>query len=588
MKFFRSKWFIVIVAICVCAGGSYAYLAKGKKSKAAETKEVTFDVKKGNIRSSVSGTAQFEPKDTQTISSTENANIKSIHLTRNQPVKAGDVLIELTSSNLENDLQDAQLSYEQMQKDLTALQQQKGLMGVTAPIGGKLTYANIDLGSTINKSTKIATIGDTSTFIVTLPFFVEDASQLHKGDAIDITLDGFMITKTGTIVAIAKDPKSDGKGGKLFDIDIQIPNDNSMDAGMNVMGSATIGGRTVDSQGKATLQYMQIATILAGTTGNVSDLPFKTGAIVHKGDLIASFLNDTLDDAILTAQSALERQKLKVDAAQDKVDSLKIVAPFDGVFSTDFVNKRVDILSSFHAGTKVTSGTQFGTVASFAKMQLPVQVDELDLPNIKVGMKAEIKVDSFPGRTFPAEVTQVSTVGTTTNGVTFYDVVLTTENKDNMLKYGMTATGEILIQDKKDALYIPPEALQLQRGKRVVTLKNADGTNEQAHEVKIGIRSTTQIEITEGLKEGDKVVLPVAVKRQQNLSQDEINRLRQQFQQGAGGGAGGFGGGAGGNFQGGAGGNFQGGGGGGTGAAGGGGNGGAATRTNAGGGGGTR
>ena len=78
MKCFRSKWFIVIVAICVCAGGSYAYLAKGKKTKAAETKEVTVDVKKGNIRSSVSGTAQFEPKDTQTISSTENANIKSI------------------------------------------------------------------------------------------------------------------------------------------------------------------------------------------------------------------------------------------------------------------------------------------------------------------------------------------------------------------------------------------------------------------------------------------------------------------------------------------------------------------------------
>ena len=70
---------------------------------------------------------------------------------------------------------------------------------------------------------------------------------------------------------------------------------------------------------------------------------------------------------------------------------------------------------------------------------------------------------------------------------------------------------------------------------------------ETEHEVKIGIRSTTQIEITDGLKEGDKVVLPAAVKRQQNLSQDEINRLRQQFQQN--GGAGGFGGGGG--FQGG-------------------------------------
>lgn len=577
MKFFRSKWFILIVAILVCAGGSYAYLAKGKKSKAAETKEVTVDVKKGNIRSSVSGTAQFEPKDTQTISSTENASIKSINLTRNQAVKAGDVLIELTSSNLENDLQDAKVTYEQLEKDLNTKQQQKGITGVTAPISGKLTYANIDVGATINKSTKIATIGDASTLTVTLPFFVEDAGQLHKGDTIDITVDGFMITKTGTITAISKDPKSDGKGGKLVDIDIQIKNDNSMDAGLNAMGSATIGGRTVDSQGKATLQYVQVATVLAGTTGSISTLPFKTGVIVHQGDRLASFLNDTLDDDITTAQAALERQKLKVDAAQDRVTALKILAPFDGVFSTDFVNKKVDILSNFRPGTRVTSGTQFGTVASFAKMQLPVQVDELDLPNIKVGMKAEIKVDSFPGRNFPAEVTQVSTVGTTTNGVTFYDVILATENKDNVLKYGMTATGEILIQDKKDALYIPPEALQLQRGKRVVTVKKADGTSEPEHEVKIGIRSTTQIEITDGLKEGDKVVLPAAVKRQQNLSTDEINRLRQQFQQGGGaGGAGGFGGGGAGGFG-------QGGAGGAGGAAGGNAGGGAVQRTTGGG-----
>ena len=137
MKWYRSKWFIVIVAVSVCAGGSYAYLAKGKTTKAADVKEMTVDVKKGNIRSSVSGTAQFEPKDTQIISVTQDANIKSINLKRNQPVKAGDVLIELTSSSLESDLQDAELTYDQLEKDLGSLQQQQGLMGVKAPVSGK-------------------------------------------------------------------------------------------------------------------------------------------------------------------------------------------------------------------------------------------------------------------------------------------------------------------------------------------------------------------------------------------------------------------------------------------------------------------
>lgn len=573
MKWYRSKWFIVSIAVIICAGGTYAYLTKGKKSKAADVKEVTYEVKKGNIRSSVSGTAQFEPKDTQTISIPVDSDIKVINLKRNLAVKAGDVLMELTSTSLESDLQDAQLTYEQTQKDLNSLMEQAGLMSVQSPVSGKLTYAtNLEVGSTINKSTKIATISDVSNLTVTLPFFVEDAAQLHKGDPVDITIDGYMITKTGTIQTISKDPRSDGKGGKVVDIDIDVPNDNSMDAGTNVLGSVTIGGRAVDSQSKAALQYLKVTTVLAGTTGTVSTMPLKTGNMVRQGETIATFVNDTIDDDILTKQSALERAKLKVDSAQDKVNGLKILAPFDGVFSTDFVNKRNDILSLLQVGTKVTSGMQLGAVASIAKMQLPVQVDELDLPNIKLGMKAEIKVDSYPGRIFPAEVTQISSVGTTTNGVTAYDVVLAADNKDNVLKYGMTATGEILIQDKKDVIYIPPEALQLQKGKRIVTLKKADGTVEAEHEVKIGIRSKTQIEITEGLSEGDKVVLPTAVKRQQNLSQDEINRLRQQFQQnGGGGGAGGFGGGGAGGFQG-----------------GGGGGAGGAVRTNGGGGGGNR
>jgi HlyD family secretion protein len=190
-------------------------------------------------------------------------------------------------------------------------------------------------------------------------------------------------------------------------------------------------------------------------------------------------------------------------------------------------------------------------------------------------MKADVKVDSIAGRTFQGEVNQISTVGTTTNGVTFYTVVLAVPNTNQLLKYGMTATAEILIQDKKDVLLLPIEALQSQQGKRYVTLKNADGTNETKHEVKIGIRSKTQVEITDGLKDGDKVVTPVLQKQPQTLTQAEIDALRRQFQQN--GGAGGNGGGG-----------FGGPGGGGNGGTGGTGANGGAARTGGGGNGGTR
>jgi HlyD family secretion protein len=541
MKWLRSKSFLISLAIVICAGGTYLFLGKSNKTAAETATENIVQVKKGNIRSVVSGTAQFEAKDSQIISVPSEGTVKSMKLTRSMPVKAGDVLVELSDPTLESNLRKAQANYDQLQRDLKSLQVEQSSLQSRASISGKLTYsANLDVGSSVNKTTKIATISDLRVLKVKLPFNFDVAMQLKKGDSIDLAIDGFMLTKVGTITSIGQNPRGDGKGGKLLDIEISIVNDNSLDAGLSVKGTANIGSISVDSAASGTLEYSQVVNILAGVPGNVIKLNFKSGDMVQSGDTIALFSNDTLADDLVAKQTSLDQQKLAVDDAQARLDALIVKAPFDGVFSTDFVNQKSNILSAFPVGSIIKAGTQLGGVANPTAMQLPVQVDELDLPNIKTGMKADVKVDSLTGRTFTGEVSQVSTVGTTTNGVTFFTVVLSVSNPNQLLKYGMTGTAEILIQDKKDVIYLPPEALQRSNGKRYVTLKNADGTNEQMHEVKIGITSKTQIEITEGLKEGDKVVTPV-VKRQQNLSQQDINALRQQFQQG--GGQGGFGGG---------------------------------------------
>jgi HlyD family secretion protein len=84
----------------------------------------------------------------------------------------------------------------------------------------------------------------------------------------------------------------------------------------------------------------------------------------------------------------------------------------------------------------------------------------------------------------------------------------------------------------------------MQRGGASVSVKKADGTVEENVPIKIGIRSKTSVEVTEGLQEGDEVVVPTR-QRTQNGTQQQIDALRQQFQGGAfpqgGGGAGGGG-----------------------------------------------
>lgn len=529
-----KKWIIGVLGLLVVGAGTYVYLQQKPKKSAASVQDKTVEVQKGEIRSTVSGTSQFEARDMQNIIAPADGTIKTMNLTRNQPVKKGDILVEIADPTLETNLQEARTSLQQMENDLNDLRTQQGNLQITAPIGGKLTLSgNLDTGSNTTKSSRIGTIADLSSLTVKLPFLLEDAAQLKKGDTLDLAPDGFLLTKTGTIAAVGTLTRSDSSGGKLVDVEVNVANDGTLDAGMKVKGTATIGGRRVDSLEKGTLEYIKTETVFAGANGTIRELKVKNGSHVNPGDVLAVIGSDTLAGDILNKQAAIERQKATITGLEDKLNQLTLKAPFDGVFSTDFANKKTNVLASYPVGAKVEGTTLFGAVASLDFMQLPIQVDELDLPNVKSGMKAEVTVDSLPGRKFEGEVTQVSTVGTTTNGVTFYDAVVAVKNTGD-LRYGMTGTANILIQDKKDILVLPMEALQQQKGKRFVTVERPNGTREEK-EIKIGIRSKTEVEVTEGLKEGDKVVVPVRQQRQ-NLSQAEIDRLRQQFQGGQGGG----------------------------------------------------
>jgi HlyD family secretion protein len=550
MRWLKKKMIVLIVVVLALSGGSFYYFTKDNTAKSATTAtETTVAVTRGEIKSTVSGTSQFEAKNMQIIAATSDGTIKTMNLTRNQAVKKGDLLFEITNPDYDLQLQKANLTLTQLQKDYTDLAQQQANLNTRAPISGKVTYAsNIDVASQVQKTTKIATISDPSTLTTTLPFLLEDAVQLKAGDSIDLTIEGYMLSKTGTITKIAKTPRANATGAKIIDIDISISNDNTLDAGLKVTGSVALQGSTSISQGQGTLAYAKTSTVLANTAGIIEKLAFKTGDTVNQGDIINSVSSDSLSDNMLMKKEAIDQQIVSMNDMKNKINTLKVVAPFDGLFSTDFVNQKTNILSSYPVGATVINATQFGAVSSLDNMQLSLQVDELDLPSVKDKMQANVKVDSIANRTFTGEVNQISTVGTTTNGVTFYTVVLSVPNTNSLLKYGMTATAEILIQDKKDILMVPLSALQSKQGKRYVTVKNAAGVNE-SKEVTIGIRSKTMVEITKGLNEGDKVITTATQSRGQNLTQAEIDALRKQFQ-GAGGagggpGGGGFGGGGG-------------------------------------------
>jgi HlyD family secretion protein len=256
---------------------------------------------------------------------------------------------------------------------------------------------------------------------------------------------------------------------------VSVPNDGSLSAGLSVAGAVEKGGTTRTSTDKGTLSYVSVVPMMSAASGTISALGFKSGDPVKAGQAIAQLTNDSIGDDIQSKASALERQKLQVENNQSKVDALTVKAPFDGVFSTDFADSKANVVANYPVGATITAGTKLGAVSSPSVMQLVIQADELDLPDIKLNQKATVTVDALPALKLEGTVSQVSSVGTTTNGVTTYDVVLDIPNPgDGQLKSGMTATAEILIQEKSDILTLSSNALKSYRGKHYVTLDGVD------------------------------------------------------------------------------------------------------------------
>jgi HlyD family secretion protein len=93
-------------------------------------------------------------------------------------------------------------------------------------------------------------------------------------------------------------------------------------------------------------------------------------------------------------------------------------------------------------------------------MEVLVDVDEADVGKVKIGHKVAFGVDAYPDRKFPAEVRDVRFGSEVVQGVVTYKAVLAIENSELLIRPGMTATAQVVVQELKEALMVPNAALR--------------------------------------------------------------------------------------------------------------------------------
>jgi len=195
---------------------------------------------------------------------------------------------------------------------------------------------------------------------------------------------------------------------------------------------------------------------------------------------------------------ALARQSLV--QARKQLEEATITAPFDGIVADTYA-KEGDFIPPPSIGPMPII-----YLIDTTTMELEVQVDEIDVVEVKPGQTAIIEVDALPTLPFEGKVKSIDLLPKVESGVTVYDVTIDFQVADDIgLRAGMSATADIVIAERSNALLVPDRAItQNSEGNHVVDIM-IDGRVEE-RTVVIGISDSFQTEILEGLEVGEVVI----------------------------------------------------------------------------------
>lgn len=219
--------------------------------------------------------------------------------------------------------------------------------------------------------------------------------------------------------------------------------------------------------------------------------------------------------AVEQNEKRLQKMKEQLKERQEELSKMVLKAPCPGiVIYGDPRYSWYGMDNNYKVGGEIWGGNTLFTIPDLRVMQVKIQVHEADINKIKAEMVANVTMDTYAGLTLTGKITKIAAIAGGANNpwngdqdVKKFDVEITLEGTTAVeLKPGISAKAEILIDTRKDAVYVPLQCAFLEGGKQWCYAL-ADDRQPSRREVKPGMSNESYIEILDGLKEGERVLL---------------------------------------------------------------------------------
>lgn len=233
--------------------------------------------------------------------------------------------------------------------------------------------------------------------------------------------------------------------------------------------------------------------------GEISEVIYASGKVEpNRMLIITSSVNGNISEILV-------REGDEVSEGQSVVsleDSVLVRSPVTGAVV------KVDCL----AGQWIAIGIPLMIIAEMDPLYIGANVDEADIPRVKIGQSVRIMLDAYPDKAIQGKIVAISLVASAIpiGGTVFPVRIESTSVEDATLRLGMSADVEIVLATYEDVIIIPLEAVIYREGKHLVFV--VEDSLAKAQEVKVGIWTEDTCQIEGGLIEGQEIMIKNADK----------------------------------------------------------------------------
>ncbi|MBQ8030870.1 MAG: efflux RND transporter periplasmic adaptor subunit [Butyrivibrio sp.] len=433
----------------------------------------THEVALGSIENILSISGTVESAENKNYFTEVSAPLETVNVKVGDKVKAGDVLCTYDADALELQQKSAELAIQQAKGNYSALYSPVGAAdrkyaeGMTAQqINDRIDAITAEIDSLNRQITE-----KTSRMNQTLTDLQKVARDINQNGISDSQEGYFESGNTNYIYRNTEDTKENGEYTE--------PTESNKQMALAVQDSISDVSYAIQNDPQIQAWNNQITALKE----EQSHLSSAKASQINPGT--ASATKASMEATELTQEDTLG----KIEAAKEGIK-----ADFNGVITA--------MPATVVEGATVANGSQLFTIANLDDVQVSISVSKSDLPKVSVGEKVDITIN---GKQYQGEVTKVSGTATkNSNGVAVVATIIKVTNPDSDIILGVEANNKIHAQKADDTIVLPYELIQTDStGDFVYVLENGVVTRK---DVTIGISTSTDAQITEGLSVGDQVI----------------------------------------------------------------------------------